>query len=146
VEEELDDDVMGAPTGRRRDPRGGLERQSCARPWRRHEVGRRREGDRAAAWGGATWVGQRPAARGQGGSAAYGGDDATRGSARPSDRDVAARLEEARGLVITTRGKGGGASARAAGAGAVAHALTEDTWAEEAREQKKRTVIRADTM
>jgi hypothetical protein len=59
---------------------------------------------------------------------------------------VAARLEEARGLVITTRGKGGGASARAAGAGAVAHVLTEDAWAEEAREQKKRTVIRADTM
>jgi len=76
-------------------------------------------------------------------------------------RDVAARLEEACGLAITTRGRGGGASARpgdhdarqgrrrecARGrAGAVAHVLTEDARAEEARERKERTVIRADTM
>ena len=90
MEEELDDDVMGAATGRRRDPRGGLERQSRAR---------------------------------RGG--------ATGGGVRPGDHDVGQgrRRECARGR-----------------AGAVAHVLTEDARAEEARERKERTVIRADTM
>jgi hypothetical protein len=146
VEEELDDDIMGVATGWQRDPRGGLERQSRARPWRRREAGRRHEGDHAMAWGGMTWVGQWPIVRNQGGGAAYEGGGVTGGGVRPGDHDVAARLEEARGLAITMRGRGGSASARATGAGAVAHVLMEDARAEEAQEQKERTVISSDTM